>query len=66
MEMPEALKIRTGTAMTHTRFGRVVARGPVHSSEAWGETVWIDTPESALAPDIPYNAHISQLEFIDQ
>ena len=63
MTRTQAEAIRTGTVMHHARFGRVVARGSVSYSSTWGSMVWVDTPESSLAPDIPYNAHISQLEF---
>jgi hypothetical protein len=61
MTLNEAKKIRTGTELAHCRKGKAIARGPL-----CGETVWIDVPEDALAPDIPYNAHISALEFSNE
>lgn len=66
MEKAAALKITKGTEMIHARFGRVIARGSIHSSEVWGDMVWVDTPEVEIGSDRPYNAHISQLEFAEQ
>jgi hypothetical protein len=65
MNEDAARAIQKGTPLMHTRFGRVTARGPIHLSTVWGAMVWIDTPECPIAPDRPYNAHISQLEFAE-
>lgn len=58
MTLKEAGELRTGDELLHARYGRAVVRGPVNEDM---QTIWIDTPDNALCPDLPYNAHISQL-----
>ena len=59
MNKEQSIDIRTGTLLTHSRYGDVIARGSVHSSKTWGEMVWIDIPND----DLPYNANIENLEY---
>lgn len=65
MSPEEGIQIRQGVKLIYRHFRsphdemEVTARSTMHSSEQWGDMVWVDTPGP-----YPLNAHISNLYFI--